>query len=146
MNAIHLSGRIATDPEIREFENSTLCRFSLAVSGPGLSAKSSNGQDREERTDFFSVEFWNPGGVADILEKGAPVLVSGFLKQDQWTTEEGEKRSRVVVSARLVELLESKAAADLRRQNAAAPARNGGRGRQARASQSRRRQPAAARR
>ncbi len=145
MNAVHLSGRIATDPEIRDFENSTLCRFSLAVSGPAAAGKSANSSDREERTDFFNVEFWNPGGVADILDKGAPVLVSGFLKQDQWTTEDGEKRSRVVVSARLVELLESKAAADLRRQNAAAPARNGSRGRHGRSTQPRRRQPAAAR-
>ncbi len=145
MNAVHLSGRIASDPEIRDFENSTLCRFSLAVSGPAPAGKPANGSDRAERTDFFNVEFWNPGGVADILEKGAPVLVSGFLKQDQWTTEDGEKRSRVVVSARLVELLESKAAADLRRQNASAPSREGVRGRQGRAPQSRRRQPAGAR-
>ena len=32
MNSVHLSGRVASDPEIREFDDSTLCRFSLAVS------------------------------------------------------------------------------------------------------------------
>lgn len=145
MNAVHLSGRIASDPEIRDFENSTLCRFSLAVSVPSAAVKSTNGGDRADRADFFTLEFWNPGGVADILEKGAPVLASGYLKQDQWTTEDGEKRSRVVVSARLVELLESKAAADLRRQGAGSSARNEGRGRHGRAPQFRRRQPAGAR-
>ena len=103
MNAIHLSGRLATEPEFKEFENSSICRFNMAVQGSS------------ERTDFFSVEYWNPGGVADLLEKGAPVLVSGQLKQEQWTTEKGEKRSRVVVVARFIELLESRAAAELRR-------------------------------
>ncbi|MCC5839448.1 MAG: single-stranded DNA-binding protein [Opitutales bacterium] len=108
MNSVHLSGRIASDPEIREFDDRTLCRFSLAVSaGP-------------DRADFFSVEYWNPNGVVDLLEKGAPVLVSGFLKQDQWTADNGEKRSRVVVSARLLELLETRAAAEVRRRGASA--------------------------
>lgn len=103
MNSVHLSGRLASDPEIREFDDRTLCRFNLAVSsGP-------------DRTDFFTVEYWNPNGVVELLEKGAPLLISGFLKQDQWTTDNGEKRSRVVVSARLVELLETRAAAEIRR-------------------------------
>ncbi len=103
MNAIHLSGRLATEPEVKDFENSTVCRFKIAVPGSA------------ERTDFFAVEYWNPGGVADLLEKGAPILVSGFLKQEQWTGDKGEKRSRVVVVARVLELLESRAAAEARR-------------------------------
>jgi single stranded DNA-binding protein len=103
MNSVHLSGRVASDPEIREFDDSTLCRFSLAVSSSS------------DRADFFTVEYWNPNGVVDLLEKGAPILVSGFLKLDQWTAENGEKRSRVIVSARLLELLETRAAAEIRR-------------------------------
>lgn len=41
------------------------------------------------------------------LTKGSPVVVSGRLKQDQWQTESGEKRSRIKVLAANVQFLPS---------------------------------------
>lgn len=48
----------------------------------------------------------NAKAVADHLAKGRRVLVDGYLSQRRWETPDGEKRSRVQVVARQVELLD----------------------------------------
>jgi len=55
----------------------------------------------EEATSFFDVVCWRDlaENVALSLVKGARVIVTGRLEQHSWETENGERRSRVEVTA-----------------------------------------------
>jgi single-strand DNA-binding protein len=55
---------------------------------------------------FIPVEAWNMPHLAEYLFKGSKTLISGSLKQDNWETETGDKRSRIVLTAYKVEFLD----------------------------------------
>ena len=59
------------------------------------------GQDGEwqENTSFFTGTIWREQAeqVAESLQKGARVIVSGRLEQRSWETQEGDKRSVVEI-------------------------------------------------
>jgi single-strand DNA-binding protein len=59
------------------------------------------GQDGEwqEQTSFFTGTVWREQAetVAESLQKGTRVIVSGRLEQRSWETDEGDKRSVVEV-------------------------------------------------
>src|SRR3970282_246442 len=59
------------------------------------------GQDGEwqEQTSFFTGTVWREQAhpVAESLQKGPRVIVSGRLEQRSWETDEGDKRSVVEV-------------------------------------------------
>lgn len=68
-------------------------------------AKKVNGQWTEE-TYFFPVTIW--GKTAENLKpylvKGQQICVSGFLKQDRWQDQNGNKQSRISIVAETVQL------------------------------------------
>lgn len=90
MNTVSLIGRLGGDPQLRYTQNGTaVANASLAVPRRG---------NREE-TDWFDLTFWGKTAelAANHLTKGRQVGVTGRLLQERWETQEGEKRSRVVV-------------------------------------------------
>lgn len=105
-NKVILAGNLTRDPVVR-MAGST----GLKVADLGL-AVSERFRDRQsgevkESTCFVDLSVW--GKNAEIAErylrKGRNVLVEGRLQNDEWTTEKGEKRSRLRVRAdRLVML------------------------------------------
>lgn len=94
MNQSILSGNLTADIEIFEAGGKHLCKFTIAC-------------NQGERTTFLPVEAWNMEHLPKFLGKGSRVLVSGTLKQDNWETKDGERRSRIVLSAHHVEFLDS---------------------------------------
>lgn len=92
MNQTILSGHLTADIETREVGEHHLSKFTLAC-------------NEGERVIFLPVESWNMPHLSDYLSKGSKVLLSGSLKQDQWETEAGEKRSRILLTAYKVEFL-----------------------------------------
>jgi len=96
-NSVTLVGNITRDPELR-FTSSgqAIATFGLAVNR----RFQRNGQ-WEEQTSFFNVNCWGQMGenVAQSLQKGARVVVTGRLDQRSWETQEGEKRSTVEITA-----------------------------------------------
>jgi single-strand DNA-binding protein len=76
-----------------------------------------NGQ-KVDKACFVDVVFWDK--QADVcknyLTKGSPLLVEGRLQMDEWTSKEGEKRSKLRVRGERLQLLGSK------REPGAAPA------------------------
>ena len=68
-------------------------------------AKKVNGEWTEE-TYFFPVTIW--GKTAENLKpylvKGQQICVSGFLKQDKWQDQNGNKQSRISIVAETVQL------------------------------------------
>lgn len=55
----------------------------------------------EKSVSFFDVEAWEgqARSSSEYLTKGSRVIVVGKLKQDRWSTESGEKKSRVKIVA-----------------------------------------------
>lgn len=73
-----------------------VCTFGLAVNR----SWQANGEWQEE-TSFFNVVCWNDIGenVAQSIDKGTRVLVTGRMVQRSWEDKEGVKRQTVEVVA-----------------------------------------------
>jgi len=102
MNAVILIGNLATDVELREFdEEKRLATFRLAV----------DRGSKDDETDFFRIAAWDRQAqlCAEYLSKGRKVAVEGRLRRRVWE-DEGQKRSSVEVVARRVEFLSSPSA------------------------------------
>jgi len=98
LNKVFLIGRFVADPELSHTSSGTpYTRFRLAVNNP---YKDKNGNWQDD-TLFIDVTVW--GDYADHIvqkySKGSKVLVEGRLRQSNWETEEGEKRSKIEVKA-----------------------------------------------
>jgi len=90
-NRLILVGRLTGDPERRIASSGTsVVTFTVATN-----RKSGT----NEEVCFAPVTAFGKQGdlIADRLAKGSPILVEGRLRTDQWTTPQGEKRSRLHV-------------------------------------------------
>ena len=104
-NKVILMGNLTADPELRTAPSGAkVCDLRLAVNETWMDK--TTGQPKEV-VCYVDVSVWNrpAENCAQYLAKGRPVLVEGRLQMDQWTTKEGEKRSRLRVRADLVRFL-----------------------------------------
>lgn len=93
MNVIVLFGRLTRDPQLSYTPSGT------AVVDTALASnrvwKSKDGQKREKVLFVDARAF---GGMAETVnkyfKKGDPILITGSLEFDQWTAQDGTKRSR----------------------------------------------------
>ena len=98
-NTTTITGNLTREPEIR------YTRDGLATAQLGV-AVDRRWQDRatqewRESTSFFDVTCWRElaENVALTLTKGMRIVVTGRLEQRSWETEEGERRSKVEITA-----------------------------------------------
>lgn len=106
---VTLVGNLGGDPETRYTPQGTMnVNFSIAVS---RRFKDSSGQD-QERTTWFRVTAW--GRLAETIDglvqrgyvgKGRQVYVDGRIESREWTTNEGEKRTSLDVTANEFQML-----------------------------------------
>ncbi len=94
-NKVILMGNLTRDPETRQTPSGqSVTNFSLAIS------RSWKGQDgtTQEAVSFIDCVAWGRTGeiIAQYVQKGRPVLVSGRLDQRSWE-QDGNKRSKVEV-------------------------------------------------
>lgn len=120
-NTLHLVGRVGNDPDPRYFDDgNVVINLSLACKRKYhyLERISKNIKNGDEETDWYGLEIW--GQLAEVVfkyvDKGTRIGVLGSLEVDEWQDKEtSEKRSKAKVIVRELEILESKAEADLRR-------------------------------
>jgi len=98
LNKVFLMGNLTRDPELRYTSGGTsVCTLRLAVNRRFTTRQ---GENRDE-TLFIDVTVW--GKQAEVcsqyLSKGRPIFIEGRLRQDTWTTNEGQKRSKINVVA-----------------------------------------------
>jgi len=113
LNKVMLIGRLTRDPEIRAFPSGgKVAAFGFAVNN--RRKNQSTGQWEDEPV-FIDVEAFNRGEFgkqADLVEqylrKGRQVFIEGHLKLDQWTSQDGQKRSKLKVVVDNVQFLDSK--------------------------------------
>jgi len=106
---ITLVGNLGGDPETRYTPQGTMnVNFSIAVS---RRFKDNSGQD-QERTTWFRITAW--GKLAETIDglvqrgfvgKGRQVYVDGRIEAREWTTNEGEKRTSLDVTANEFQML-----------------------------------------
>jgi single-strand DNA-binding protein len=111
LNKVMLIGRLTRDPEVRAFANGgKVANFGFAVNNRKKNQES--GQWEEEPV-FIDMEVFNRGEqgrqadlVEQYLKKGQQVFIEGHLRLNQWTAQDGQKRSRLVVRVDNFQFLE----------------------------------------
>lgn len=99
-NSVTLVGNLTDDPELRfTAQGAAVANFRIAVSKRVRDAQTNEWKDGE--TSYFRVNVWRQlaENVAETLQKGNRVIVTGTLKMRSWETQEGEKRSVVEIEA-----------------------------------------------
>lgn len=94
-NKVILMGNLTRDPEVRSLPSGqSVTNFGLAVN------RTWRGQDGtpQESVSFIDCVAWGKTGeiIAQYVQKGRPILVSGRLEQRSWE-KDGQKHSKVEV-------------------------------------------------
>lgn len=103
MNRVFLVGNLTRDPEVRYLTSGqAVADLRLAVTSK---YRTQSGEDKED-TVFVDVNVWGrtAENCGQYLSKGAPALVEGRLKLDQWE-KDGKKNSKLFVVADRVQFL-----------------------------------------
>lgn len=121
LNTVCITGRLGRDPEVKyTSSNKSVCNISLAVDDSYQGATG----ERVDRAVWIDVTLW--GATADIagryLSKGSRCAISGRLSVDEWQDAEGNKRSKVKVTADRLVLLEKRGDAPAKAADHAPPA------------------------
>jgi single-strand DNA-binding protein len=107
-NKVVLVGNLTRDVEIRYSQSGS------AIGNVGIATsrkwKSQTGEQKDE-VMFIDLTFF--GRTAEIanqyLRKGSKVLVDGRLQLQQWTAQDGTKRSKHAITVENLQMLDSKA-------------------------------------
>ncbi len=95
-NSVTLIGNLVDDPELRFTPSGVaMAKIRFAVSR----RYQDRNQEWQEETSFFGGTCWRDmaENVAESLQKGMRVIVTGRLEQRSWETQEGDKRSIIEV-------------------------------------------------
>ena len=98
-NHITIVGNLTRDPELRFTPSGqATATFGVAVNRRWQNRQT---QEWEEATSFFDVVSWGQlaENTAQSLTRGTRVMVSGRLDQRSWENQEGEKRSKIEITA-----------------------------------------------
>ena len=105
-NHVTLVGNLTSDIELRHLPSGVaVADLRLAVTERFKNRQGEN----VEKPVFIDVVVWDrqAENCAKYLGKGSPVLIDGRLQMDEWTSKEGEKRSKLRVRANTVQFLSS---------------------------------------
>ncbi len=115
LNKVMLIGRLTRDPEVRTFATGgKVANFGFAVNN---FKKNPTTGEREQEAVFVDVKAFNRGEkgrqLADLVEqylrKGHQAYVEGHLQLDQWTSQDGQKQSKLRIVLDDVQFLEPRA-------------------------------------
>ncbi len=96
-NNFTVTGFLGKDAEIREFTNSSVARFPLAVS-----RQERNAEETNRISAFMNIETWRKNentGSFDQLTKGTMLTIEGYFRSEEWTDKGGVKHNRIVMVA-----------------------------------------------
>ncbi len=90
INRIELRGNVGQEPRINEVGESSVIKFTLATNER---FKDRNGTLKEETT-WHNIVAWAGKGIVDFKEikKGRCVSVTGRVRNNKYTTPEGDER------------------------------------------------------
>jgi len=117
---VTLVGRIGNAPDPRYFDTGkVVLNLSLAVRRKYHPLERRALKIQEDATDWFNLELWGRDAeyAAKYVTKGARVGVSGSFAVDSWVGKEGDTRRKCTIIVKDLDILESKAEAELRQGN-----------------------------
>lgn len=97
-NSFALSGFIAADAQIRNFDTASVARFAVSVSRP----EKNQAGETIYKSALINIEAWRKKESLDsfgLLKKGEHVTVSGYFKPEEWTSADGKKNQRLILVA-----------------------------------------------
>lgn len=96
VNSVTLSGKVAKDAESRRAGTTVVAGMRLQTWGAGP-----KGGDGKNQSMFVTVEFWEKKAddAVQQLKKGVRVIVTGRLKMNEWTQQDGSKRTEILITA-----------------------------------------------
>lgn len=113
LNKVMLIGRLTRDPESRAFSNGgKVTKLGFAVNN---NRRNKMTGEWESDPVFLDMDVFNRGDTgkladrAEQLRKGQQIFVEGHLKLDQWTGQDGQKRSKITVVVDNFQFLEPRA-------------------------------------
>jgi single-strand DNA-binding protein len=111
LNKVMLIGRLTRDPEVRSFANGgKVAKFGFAVNNRRRNSATGEWEDEPVFLDVDAFNRGETGKLADRVEqslhKGSQVFLEGHLKLDQWTSQDGQKRSKITVVCDNLQFLE----------------------------------------
>ena len=96
-NSITIVGNVTDDPELRFTPNgAAVANFTVAVN---RRFKGQSGQWEDKLDGFFRCNCWREmaENVAESLQKGTRVVVTGRLQQRSWEDNDGNKRREIEI-------------------------------------------------
>jgi len=103
VNRVVLIGRLTRDAEYKTTASGfTVSNFSIAVN-----YRKKSGDSWIDEANFFDVTIFGKQAESlnQYLLKGKQIAVDGELRQERWSTPEGERKSKVVIHANSIQLL-----------------------------------------
>jgi single-strand DNA-binding protein len=97
-NNVTIAGNLTRDPELRFTPaGRPNTSFGVAVNNDWTDSAG----ERHESVDFFDIVVWGKlaENAAQSLAKGQEVLISGRLAFRSWETDDGDRRSKVEITA-----------------------------------------------
>jgi single-strand DNA-binding protein len=95
-NKVLLMGNLTRDPELRYTPSGkAVADISIAIN---RRTKTADGEQRDSVV-FVEVTVWDRQAevINEYFSKGQPIFIEGRLSLDEWTTKEGERRSKLRV-------------------------------------------------
>lgn len=104
INSVTLSGNLTREPDLRMAGQTPVLQLGIAVNDR---KKNRETGAWENVANFFDIVVWGARAesLSRLLQKGQKVAVKGKLHWNQWSTKDGEKRSKVEIVAEEVELM-----------------------------------------
>jgi len=105
LNGVHLVGRLTRDPDIKYTNTGCcMCKFGLANNY----YHKVNGQGQED-VNYFNIVFWGKRAesLSPYLKKGTLIGLTGQLRQNRWTDDNGDNRQAVEVIVDNIQLMPS---------------------------------------
>jgi len=102
MNKAFETGNLVRDPELRTTQSGlAVCSFTIAVN------RKKNAQTGQPEADFFRVTAWRQLGeiCSKFLTKGRKVTVIGPVSVSTYTTQDGQTKAQMEITADDVEFL-----------------------------------------
>lgn len=94
----HGVGNATADPELKFLPNNTgVCNVTLA-----FNRSFKKGDEWVKETTYMRVQMFGKRAeqMAEKVKKGTPVMVDGYIIQNNWETDDGEKRTMLLMTAR----------------------------------------------
>lgn len=105
-NRVILAGNLTRDPQLSYTpSNTAVCEFGMAIN------RRWRDRDGNQQEDVCYVDVNAFGGTGETINKyfskGKPILIEGRLRYRQWTSKEGQNRSKLEVVAETFSFIDS---------------------------------------